>query len=157
MDLCTEYGIKMFNLFYHAVYKQTQVGQLLLLEVQASQLEAGIPTPLQENPGLYLPYLTPNGVLSMRQFMYSRNITITLTHQLLPLTAASVRDEFIMSQVGKCGYTKEQQTKDINRVRIYLQATTLADLTDSHIPNKITLWGLTATRPPLFTIKDSWP
>jgi hypothetical protein len=155
MDLRTEYGIEMLNLFRHAVYRKTQVGQLLLLEVQASQLEAGIQTPLLENPGLYLPYLTPNWVLSMRQFMYNHNITITLT-QTLQLTAASTRDAFIMSQLGKCGYTVEQQ-KDINRVRIYLQVTTLADLTDTHTPNKITLWGLTATRPPLFSTNESWP
>ena len=79
------------NLFRHAVYRQSQVGQLLLLEVQASQLEAG----------------TPNWVLSMHQFMYNHNIT---THQL-KLTAASACDKFILlSQLGNFGYISKGTT-----------------------------------------------
>ncbi len=49
-DLCTEGGIKMLKFVRHEIHGQTQVGQLLVQQVQASQLEAGIPEAILEEP-----------------------------------------------------------------------------------------------------------
>ncbi len=49
-DLRTKGGIKMLKFFRHEIHGQTQVGQLLVLQVQASQLEAGIPEAILEEP-----------------------------------------------------------------------------------------------------------
>ncbi|KAI2511186.1 hypothetical protein MHU86_3151 [Fragilaria crotonensis] len=155
IDLRTEYGIEMIRMFRNAIYSQTEVGKLLLMQVQASQLEAGIPNPLLEEPHIHIPYLTPTWVLSMRQFMSNHNITITLTNTL-SMSLHSPRDVFIMAPAGIDAYTSTQQ-KDINLVRMYLQVTTLADMTDPSSLNTITQWALQATRPDGFINNPSWP
>lgn len=58
----------MIRFFRHALYK---VGQLLLMSLKASQLEAALPNKLFEEPSLEIPYLTPTWVLSMRQYMFN--------------------------------------------------------------------------------------
>jgi hypothetical protein len=82
LDLRTESGIAMLQYFRHEVYGQTQVGQLLLIQLQTSQLESGIPYPLLEEPTRLIPYLTPNWVLSLRQFLSNHNLSITMTNGL---------------------------------------------------------------------------
>lgn len=155
MDLRTECGIEMVKLFRNAIYRSTEVGKLLILQVQASQLESGIQNPLLEEPNIHLPYLTPNWVLSMRQFMSNHNITITLT-KTFSMPLSSSRDQFIMSPERLRGYTPDQQ-RDINLVRMYLQVTTLSEMTDPQIPNQITLWAIQAHRPAGFLSEDFWP
>lgn len=155
MDLRTESGVEMIKYFRHEIYGNTQVGQLLLLQVQASQLEAGITNPLLKEPTLLIPYLTSNWVLSMRQFMSNHNIRISLT-QALDVSLAGLHDKCIMSLEHLKRYSTGQQI-DINLVRIYLQVTTLSDMSDSADPNRIALWAITATRPQGFINKEFWP
>ena len=50
MDLRTEGGIEMLKYFRNAVYSKTAVGDLLLMHVQVSQLESGLPIALLEHP-----------------------------------------------------------------------------------------------------------
>jgi hypothetical protein len=69
---------------------------------------------------------------------------------------ASPHDRYIMSPEGISSYTKSQQ-QDLNWVRIYLQATTLADLADPTSTNQITSWALNGTRSPEFEGKAFWP
>ncbi|KAI2496043.1 hypothetical protein MHU86_18464 [Fragilaria crotonensis] len=53
MDLRTEGGIEMIKYFRHEVYGNTEVGKLLLLQLQASQLESGVPMQLLAEPSTY--------------------------------------------------------------------------------------------------------
>jgi hypothetical protein len=46
------------------------------------QLEAGIPHPLLEFPTIEVLYLTPTWILSIRQFLYNHNLTISVTDSL---------------------------------------------------------------------------
>ena len=59
MDLRTECGIEMIKYFRNSVYSDNQVGRHLLLQLQASQLESGLPILLLEEPNVLIPYLTP--------------------------------------------------------------------------------------------------
>ncbi|KAI2506762.1 hypothetical protein MHU86_7657 [Fragilaria crotonensis] len=155
MDLRTECGIEMLKTFRHAVHRNTEVGKLFILQVQTSQLESGIPNPILEEPNRPIPYLTPNWVLSMRQFMSNHNITITLTNSNAP-TLNSPRDKFIMSLEALSAYTTAQQ-RDINLVRMYLQVCTLSDMTDPQNPHHITQWAIQANRPEGFESQSCWP
>ncbi|KAI2497835.1 hypothetical protein MHU86_16669 [Fragilaria crotonensis] len=155
MDLRTECGIEMIKYFRHEVYGNTNVGQLLLLQIQASQLEAGLPVNLLEEPTVHIPYLTPTWILSMRQFMSNHNIRITVTDPYhLRLRGSS--DQYIMDLNRLKGYTPRQQ-KDINMVRLHLQSITLLDLVDRSDDTKIATWALEARRPSDFLEDESWP
>ena len=130
IDLRTECGIEMIKYFRNSIYSDNQVGRLLLLQLQASQLESGLPFLLLEEPNVLIPYLTPTWILSMRQFLSNHNLTITLT-DILPQKLRTPTDQFIMSlDKLKTFESLERNSTDINLVRIYLQVTTLADLTD---------------------------
>ncbi|KAI2493732.1 hypothetical protein MHU86_20802 [Fragilaria crotonensis] len=155
LDLRTECGIEMIKYFRHEVYGNTKVGQLLLLQVQASQLESGLPHILLEEPDIHIPYLTPTWILSMRQFMSNHNVRITLTDTfIIPLQGR--HDLYIMDLQRLKGYTLRQQ-QDLNLVRIHLQVSTLADLVDPSESRKIATWALEARRPIHFKGNTAWP
>ena len=69
LDLRTEGGIAMIEYFRHSIYSKGQVGDLFMIQRATSQLEAGIPQLLLEEPTISIPYLTPTWILSMRQFL----------------------------------------------------------------------------------------
>ncbi|KAI2498083.1 hypothetical protein MHU86_16393 [Fragilaria crotonensis] len=91
----------------------------------------------------------------MRQFMSNHNIKITLTDTIsFPLRSPT--DQYVMDVARLQGYSINQQ-KDINLTRIYLQITTIAEMTDSDIPTNIARWALQGERPDDFVSKDAWP
>ena len=157
MDIRTECGIEMIKYFRNSVYSDNQVGRLLLLQLQASQLESGLPILLLEEPDVLIPYLTPTWILSMRQFMSNHNLTIRLT-DVPPLQLRNPTDQFIMDldKLTQFGSVDRSFT-DINLVRIYLQVTTLADLTDPTDRTKISTWAISAIRPTGFVDQPHWP
>ena len=155
IDLRTECGISMINYLRHAIHHQSQVGKLILIRLATSQLESGLPNLLLEEPSLHIPYLTPVWILSLRQYMSNHNVTITLT-QASGAQLQSPSDSFIMDLTRLKGYsTREQQ--DLNLVRIFLQVTTLNDLTDPTDGSRISNWAFTATRPSSFEPSKQWP
>ena len=155
MDIRTECGIEMIKYFWHQVYRKSEVGELLLIQLKALQVEAGIQQPLLEFPSLEIPYLTPTWVLSMRQFLSNHNLTITVTDELrIPLRGD--HDDFIMSAERLSRYTAGQQ-RDINLVRMYLQCSTLSDLCDTHQPKEIARSLLAGDRSPSFVSRQGWP
>ncbi len=99
-----------------------------MLQAQASQLEARLPTNLLEKSTVHIPYLTPTWILSMRQFMSNHNIQITVSDSF-SIKLIGKNDKYIMDLQCLKGYTTSQQ-KDLNLVRLYLQASTLSDLSD---------------------------
>ena len=119
----------MIKYFRNAIYTQSVVGELLILQLKCSQLEAGISNPILEEPTIDIPYITPSWIPSMRQYLSNHNITVQVTDSLA-LRLASKTDEFIMSKTRLQHYSVRQQ-KDINLVRVFLQVTTIDELTDS--------------------------
>ena len=139
VDLRTEGGIEMLKYFRHTIYSGTEVGDMLLMHVQTSQLESDQPISLLTDPTIYIPYLTAPWVMSLRKFMSNLMIEIALT-QTLTLSLKSATDEFIMPQAQLKGYSIQQQ-KDLNLARIFLQVTSLADLMDEQDGRLISQWG----------------
>ena len=68
-DLRTEVGIEAIKFFRDAIYANSETGKLLRLNMQYSQLEAGIGPLLLEHPDIHLSYLTPTWILSQRQYL----------------------------------------------------------------------------------------
>ena len=126
IDLRTELGISTLKFFRQAIYSGSEAGKLLLISLKYSQIEGGIPEHLLERPDIHLSYLTPTWLTSMRQFMYQHNITVTITDTLTIIYSGKY-DQCIMDTPTLRHYSPQQQ-RDINLVRLHLQAITLSDL-----------------------------
>ncbi len=138
-----------------AIFSNSSAGRLILLNLQYSQLEAGIGESLLEHPTIPVPYLTPSWILSVREFISKHNMSITLTEQPT-ITTATPSDQFIMQTNHLQRYSVGQQ-KDINLVRIYLQVSALADMTDTSHPNRILGSYLDGIRSSTWTATMRWP
>jgi hypothetical protein len=154
-DLRTESGIESIKFFRDAIYSGSENGKLLRLNLHSSQLEAGIGPRLLAQPDIHIPYLTPTWILSIRQFLYSQNMSITITHAPT-VRLRSSSDQHIMQSAHLTRYSSSQQ-RDINLVRMYLQVQTLADLSDPARPKCISLEYLDAVRPREFSSDPQWP
>ncbi|KAI2494808.1 hypothetical protein MHU86_19703 [Fragilaria crotonensis] len=87
--------------------------------------------------------------------MSNHNVKITITDTIL-LPLQSPNDQYVMNLDRLKGYSPRQQL-DINLTRIYLQITTLAEMSDRTSPANISLWALQGERPADFVSKDAWP
>ena len=105
MDLRTETGIEAIKLLRNNVYANSEVGKLLQLNMSYSQREAGIGHPLLERPSLYVSYLTPTWITSVRHFLSLHCLTITCTDQP-PVQLRTKMDQFIMDPAHLVRYSK---------------------------------------------------
>lgn len=154
-DLRTEIGIEQLKFLRDALYSNSAAGKMIMINLHMMQQEAGVDFPLLEHPSEPVPYITTTWLTSVRDFLADHNIKITITDQP-GLTLQSTNDEFIMQRQYLSRYTTEQQ-RDINLVRLYLQATTLADLTDLSRPEAISRYSLDGMRKPDATYGNKWP
>jgi hypothetical protein len=127
IDLRTEVSISQLKYMRDAIYSDSEAGKLIIMSLKYSQIEAGICEPLLEHPHIRISYLTPTWLLSVRQYLYQHNLTVSLT-DVLSVTLKSRFDQCIMSSPSLARYTILQQN-DLNLVRLYLQITTLSDMT----------------------------
>jgi hypothetical protein len=155
MDIRTEAGIEALNFFRNAIYSSSPVGTMILINVQYSQLEAGIVSPILQHPSLPLPYITTTWITSLRDFLYRHNMSLTLTDPS-PVRLHSPRDQLIMQPEHLARYSVSQQ-RDINLVRLYLQTTSLADLSDPLRPDAIRLCYLDGRHPEGWESSSRWP
>ena len=155
MDLRTESGIEMAKYFRHHIYRRTEVGELLVIQLKTLQLEAGILPHLLEHPAIVLDYLTPTWILSLRQFLSNHNMAIHVT-DVLQVDLKGHQDMTIMDPDRLSRYSHGQQ-RDINLVRLYLQCFNLSDLCCSHDHRKISQHFLGGDRPPHFDATTGWP
>jgi hypothetical protein len=154
-DLRTESGLEAIKFLRDSVYSDSENGKLLRMNIQYSQIEAGIGQSLLEFPGIHLSYLTPTWILSIRQFLYCHNMTITLTdNPTIPLQGP--KDQYIMQPQHLERYSADQQ-RDLNLVRLYLQVHTLADMSNLSRRQTIDLCYVDARRPHNFVDDTSWP
>ena len=154
IDLRTELGISTLKFFRQAIYSDSEPGKLLLISLKYSQMEAGISEHLLERPDIHIPYLTPTWITSMRQFMYQHNITVTIT-DTLRIVLSGHYDQCIMDTPTIRQYSIQQQ-KDINLVRIHLQAITLSDLS-SPDGSQIRSQALRGVREATQQLRQHWP
>ena len=113
-DLRSEVGIEAIKFFRNAIYSNSECGKLLRINLQYSQLEAGIGQALLEHPTIHISYLTPSWLISLRQFLYCHNLTILITDNFCPVLQSD-SDQYIMQECHLSRYTAVQQ-RDINLV-----------------------------------------
>ena len=93
--------------------------------------------------------------MSLRHFLSCHNLKVTVTDQLTaPLKGST--NEFIMQRHHLARYSEIHQ-RDINLVRLHLQVSTLADLSDPTRNNAISLDNYDARRPATWQDDLKWP
>jgi hypothetical protein len=108
-----------------------------------------------EKPSNYIPYLTPSWVLSARQFLGNNNMHLQVSDLHID-KLKSPTDEYIMQSQHLQWYTSIQQY-NLNLVKIWLQVSTLADMSDPDRLKCIRLSYLDAERPKDFIHSTAWP
>jgi hypothetical protein len=153
-DLRTEIGIAQLRIIRNAIFKKSEVGKMIILSIKYSQIEAGIREHLLERPDIEISYLTPTWITSVRQYLFQHNLSLTLTDSLDIIFQGST-DKCIMQPEVLSRYTRQQQ-RDINLVRLYLQAITLSDISEvdgRHIKKS----ALNGKRSEGAIQRDHWP
>ena len=79
LDIKTEGGLSQIKEFRHALYGDSEPGKLMMYSLKYSQMESGLGFHLLEDPTVFISWLTPTWIMSLRQFLFAHNITITLT------------------------------------------------------------------------------
>jgi hypothetical protein len=155
-DLRTEAGIEAIKFLRNSLYdSDSKAGNLIRLNLQYSQREAGVGFHLLEKPQEPISYLTPSWILSIRQFLSNNNMSITVS-DIHKDRLRGQQDEYIMNADHLRRYSTAQQ-RDLNLVRMWLQVTTLADMADPERTNRIIPTYLDAKRPASFELSKTWP
>ena len=154
-DLRTEAGIESLKFFRDALYNNSENGKLIRLNLQYSQIEAGIGQDLLQFPNIHISYLTPTWILSLRQFLSLHNMSVTVS-DAYKIQLRGDSDQYIMQPTHLARYSPAQQ-RDINLVRLFLQVNTLADITDQSNPKAVHLSYLDGQRPSGFQANQQWP
>ena len=155
IDLRTEAGIASIKLLRDSIFSGSETGKMILINLFHSQLEAGIGAPLLADPNISVPYLTPTWITSIRQFAYQHNLSITTTAVYTP-RLRTTNDRYLMDSTHLASFTPSQ-ILDINLVRIYLQASTLSDLSAGDDGRTICEHRFRGERPPSFNLQPHWP
>ena len=155
LDLRTEAGISALQLFRDSVFAMSETGKMILINLYYSQLESGRDTHLMERPDVAVSYFTPTWITSIRQFLFQHTLRITLTDAVMP-SLKTKSDQFIMTDMHLQCFTPSQ-CLDINLVRLYLQASTLFDLSAGQDGKTICPDKLSGSCPLDFIIQLHWP
>jgi hypothetical protein len=112
------------------LFSRDLVGNLMLVALRSLQLESGSGLHLLENPGEWVPYLTPCWLTSVRHSLNSHKIKIKVASaKRVPLSQDN--DHHMMDKVCKLGVYNDSQLFDINAVCMYLQVMTLLDIANA--------------------------
>ena len=148
-------GIETLKFLRNALYSDSEAGNLIRLNLDYSQPEAGVDFHLLEQPNRHVSYLTPSWILLVRQFLGNNNMHLQISDlHLDPLHGP--KDEYIMQSEHLKRHTPAQQ-QDLNLVRLWLQVATLADMCDPDCSNRILLCYLDGNRPSDFEPSPKWP
>ena len=93
-------------------------------------MKSGLGFHLLEDPNIFILWL-PTWLMSLRQFLYSHNVTIILTDCGYVLLCCK-HDQYLMELALQGRSFNSSNYKHINCVRLYLQVATLSDISDGN-------------------------
>ena len=131
LDIKTEGGISQIKEFRHAIYGDSEPGKLMMYSLKYSQMESGLGLHLLDDPNVFILWLTPTWLMSLRQLLNNHNITITLTDcRQVPLCCK--HDQYLMEPALSDRSFTYSDYEYINCVRLYLQVATLSNISDGN-------------------------
>ena len=146
--LSTEQGVGQLQFFVKHWNHRLEPGQLLRVAVAWAQINTGVGYSIFENVISSLPHFESKWLDSMRTFLRLIGGSLRLDVTFVP-EIQRVNDSYIMDHVLERGSFTKKQIKKINYCRLYLQATTVSDIStasgDSLAPGvrygEPTLWS----------------
>lgn len=127
-NLYVQQGLSRIAFLTDNLGENNMSGELLRTSIEAAKVEIGVGRNLFAlDYKLYRHLLTESWVKSTWQFAYENSINI-VDKVTKNLTLHRQNDVFLMEIIVHHGFTKTELQK-INRCRLYLQATTLSDIT----------------------------
>jgi len=155
-----EQGMAKISMFLRHTSSDSELGKLLRIILRVQQLEAGVGWDILENPSAPLEYLSPTWITALRDFIGLHDIKIKLCEQSKwsQYRSTGRNDTFIMDEIRKLKRYNQGEMIVINRVRIFFQALTISDITDS-TGRKIDdgNWHVSSHRKPWRTSSWRWP
>jgi len=125
-NLQTEMEVQQITILLHHMRAQTPLGQAIEILIRQYQLWAGVSQPILQDTTPYS-WIPDRWLSWLRRTMNEHNIQIRYSAWVIqPLRR---HDVFLMEAISKLGLTP-QQLEQVNACRMYLQVTTLADITD---------------------------
>ena len=94
-DLRTEMGVETLKFLRNALYSDSEAGNLIRLNLDYSQREAGVDFHLLEQPNRHISYLSPSWILSVRQFLGNNSMHLQISNLHLDALQGPA-DEYIM-------------------------------------------------------------
>ncbi len=107
-------------------------------------MEAGPAYPLLIEPTPLLNYLTPCWIISIRNFLRKNQIQVTLTDSWI-FRLPRKNNKFLMDIFRESKTFSNQERRQLNIVRIYLQVATVSDISTA-VGNHITEKAFQASR-----------
>ncbi len=128
-NLYLEQGLAhIFQILRHAHVASSITGQLIRASVQQLQLELGLPGGIFTQPfKLYHNLATDCWIKHTWQFLSTNDMSIDTPGPDLPLRRR--HDRFLLPSFYASGF-RGAELQSLNRCRVYLQVTTLADIAD---------------------------
>ena len=112
-------GLSQIKEFHHVLYGNSGPGKLMMYSLKYSQMESGLGLHLLEDPTVFISWLTSTWIMSLRQFLYNHNITITLTDCWHVPLCWCKHDQYLMAPALEgCLFTRS------NHEHILMQANT---------------------------------
>ena len=73
LDIKTEGSLSQITEFRHALYGDSEPGKLMMYSLKYSQMKSGLGFHLLEDPTVFISWLTPTWIMSLRQFLFTHH------------------------------------------------------------------------------------
>jgi len=131
-DLFIEQGIKATTaLMGHLREQKSHTGQMMRIELQWCQAQAGTSFNLLEEPSIPIEYVETCWIMNLRQFLDTYGLHVHITCPNIPKIACD-NDEFLMDAFRLRGdnYGPDMMTQ-LNACRMYLKVQRVSDICDA--------------------------
>jgi hypothetical protein len=128
-DIECEQGAAKIQAILKHIRNDSTVGQAARILIRWAQIQAGTSKPILEDPQ-DIPYMENNYIITLRHYM--QQIQATLKEEdAWTVPTSRVNDKHIMDEILASPLISTKDYNKMNYCRMYLQVTTLADITTS--------------------------
>lgn len=155
-DYYVEQGIRQISALVGHVRQSSTTGNMMLLELQWCQMQAGTSILLLESPQIPIDYIETCWIMSIRDFLCTYNLHLNLTSNIALPQLQCINDSFVMDLLWVNGECSAQELQRLNACRMFLQITRISDIAhpDGKTIRKDVLAG---TTPTVFLSPSRWP
>jgi hypothetical protein len=127
-DLYAEQGIKQVSaLVGYLREKKSKTGQMMRIELDWCQVQAGTAAHLLEDPSSDIDYIETCWIMAIRAFLCTYKVRMEFTTHSHPVTLCE-GDEFLMDALRLRGNCSPSQLEKLNACRMHLRVSRLSEI-----------------------------